>query len=148
MHCRSLRALERKLSASCTAFSCGVPSTQRLRYKHVHFTRGSSTKTCISQEARVQTRTFHERLRYKLGCFTRDSGTKAFVSQEAQVPKRSFHKRGPESEGPPLSYHCIFRLLSVGVHSRDSGIQSFYIHTTSCLLYCKNHKASLFAVGT
>ena len=64
VHCCSLRALERKLSASCAAFSCGVPSTQRLRYKHVHFTRGSSTKTDVSQETREQTRTFHKRLRY------------------------------------------------------------------------------------
>ena len=55
--------------------------------------RDSGTKSCISQEAQVQKRAFHERLKYKNLRFTRGSSTKMFISQEAQVQKRRFHTR-------------------------------------------------------
>ncbi|XP_044782231.1 dual specificity protein phosphatase 22 isoform X8 [Bubalus bubalis] len=64
---------------------------KRLKYKNVHFTRDSSTKTYVSQEVQVQKCSFHKRLRYKNVGFTRDSGTEMFISQEAQVQKCSFY---------------------------------------------------------
>lgn len=133
-------------SASCTAFSCGVLPL-----------RDSGTNTCISQEAQVQKRAFHKgsgykhthvsrETQYKLGCFTRDSGTKRSFHKRLRYQNVLFTRGTRESEDPlsPIIASSDCFLWSA---FRDSGIQSFYIHTTSCLL-CKNHKASLFAVGT